>query len=124
MDFVMQRDRTVASKTGHSIRFEKGVSQYVPPEMHAEVMAAGAVPTDEIDEKEPTTLPVRPEDPAELEKQVFAAFEQIVLRNERDDFTANGAPHGKTLQRVLGYTVHNKERDAMWTKFKGISQDD
>ena len=48
MKFTLNRTRTLASLVGVSIEFVKDVPTHVPPEMYAEVMAAGATPVEEI----------------------------------------------------------------------------
>lgn len=123
MNFIMMRDRVVSSVTGHSVSFKKGVATHVPPEMYAEVMAVGAVPEEELPEEEPAKGPVEPTDPVEREEAVMAAFTTLVTRNVREDFTAGGAPHAKALQRELGWTLHNKERDILWVKFCAGTED-
>lgn len=124
MNFTLNRDRTVVSTLGHSVEFKKGVPTYVPPELYAEVSAVGAMPEHELTEEEvKKTAPAEPADPAEREAAVFAAFEGIMLRGRREDFTAGGAPHPKVLAQALGWTLHNKERDILWAKFRAGSED-
>lgn len=118
MKFMMSRNRTIASTCGISIEFKKGVLQLVPPAMYQEVLAAGGVPESEIPEED---LPKGPETPAEAEERkqaMFAAFEKIVLRGDREEFTAGGAPHNAVLARELGWSVQAKERDAAWIEFQ------
>ena len=119
MKFVMQRNRTISSTSGHAIEFKKGEPTHVPPSMYEEVMAAGAVPEEELD-LEPKTADeiVEPMEPGARQAAIFAAFEKITLRGQREDFTASGAPHAKALSNILGWTIQNKERDTVWTAFK------
>lgn len=107
---------TVASVSGRSVRFTKGVPTYAPSQMHAELIAVGIVPAEEIPEVE-TSEPVEPTTPAAREAALFAVFEKLVLRNKREEFTAVGVPHNAVLAKELGWSVHNKERDAAWNKF-------
>lgn len=115
--FVLNRDKTVVSTMGHAIEFKKGVPTHVPREMWADVQAIGAIPEEDLPEEEKKTDNA-PNDPAERETLIFAAFEQIVLGNKREDFSGTGVPHAKTLEKVLGFKVDNKERDQLWHKFK------
>ena len=119
MKFVMHRNRTIVSTSGHAIEFVKGELTHVPPAMYEEVMAAGAVPEEELDlePKSPDEV-VEPMDPKTRQAAIFAAFEKVTLRGQREDFTAAGSPHAKVLSQVLGWTIQNKERDAVWTAFK------
>jgi hypothetical protein len=119
MKFVMHRNRTIVSTSGHAIEFKKGELTHVPPNMYEEVMAAGAVPEEELD-MDPATNPeaLEPTDPSVRQQAISEAFETITLRGKREDFTAAGSPHAKVLSTILGWTVQNKERDAAWTAFK------
>jgi hypothetical protein len=47
----------------------------------------------------------------------------MALRNDRNDFTAGGAPHGSALEPILGWKLSAKERDTLWTEFK-VGKDD
>lgn len=119
MKFVMHRNRTIVSTSGHAIEFIKGELVHVPPSMYEEVMAAGAVPEEELD-LDPKTNPevMEPQDPTTRQKAIFGAMETISLRGKREDFTAAGSPHAKVISEILGWTVHNKERDTAWVAFK------
>ena len=117
MKFIMPRDRTVASLTGRAIAFKKGVPVHVPPAMHAEVLNLGAQPETELPEDtKPRSR--EPADPAERTKALMAAFEVIVLRNRREDFTAGGVPHAKALLAELGWPVEARARDLAWEQFQ------
>lgn len=116
MDFILMRDRVIATKTGHSIRFEKGKPTFVPPIAYNEVIAAGAVPTEEIPDEKPNGA--EPGDPGERQVMIVAAIEQLVLGGKRENFTAGGLPHTKALTKVLGWEVSNAERDAAWKALK------
>jgi hypothetical protein len=117
MKFMLSRNRTIASTCGISIEFKKGELHLVPPAMYAEVIAAGGVPEGELTEDELPEGAATPEALAEREAAMIAAFEKIVLRNERGEFTAGGMPHSAVLARELGWAVQAKERDAAWIKF-------
>jgi hypothetical protein len=121
MNFVFNRDRVVASTSGHVIGFKKNVPTYVPPEARKDVLAAGGAPEDEdydpdAEDKKPASN--EPTDPGERQAALFAAFTKIVERNERNSFTAGGQPHQKALAAELGWSVNAKERDAAWEAFQ------
>lgn len=122
MKFILNRDRTVVSAFGHSVSFKKGEPAHVPPEMYPEVIAAGAVPEEELAED---AIPKadHPTDPGEREAAIFEAFEALVLRNDSSDFTAGGSPKESVVNAAVGFKVPAKEREAAWTKFK-IGKDD
>lgn len=120
--FTMPRNRTIASTCGLSIEFKKGELHLVPPGMFAEVIAAGGVPENELSEDELPAKTDTPEAEAAREAAVFKAFETIVKRNTREDFTAGNVPHATVLAREVGWPVTAKERDLFWVKF--MSKDD
>jgi len=120
MDFVLNRNKTIASKFGHSIEFKKGVPTHVPPEAWAEVQAHGAIPENEIDLEEETKVV---ELTAEQRKtQIFAAFEAIVAENDRESFTGNGLPDAKKVSEVAGFTIKADERTALWGEFRASKE--
>ena len=119
MDYIAPRNMTVVSKSGRSVEFEKGKPTYAPSQMHAELIAMGVVPAEEIPEPVDDGLPKEPTVPTEREAAVFAAFEALMLRNKRGDFAGTGAPHAAVLSKELGWTIDGKERDAAWAKFQG-----
>lgn len=120
MNFVFARNKTVSSKFGHVINFQKDVPTHVPPEMYPEVIAVGGIPEEEIDLDPPKNPDGKeePVDPGARKAAIFAAFEALSLRGKREDFTAGGQPHPKALAKELGWSISNKERDTMWVAFK------
>ena len=118
MKFTLQRDRTVASASGHAIEFKKGVPTHVPPEMYSDVIAVGAIPEEELPDDDVKKASSEPSDPHERNEMIHMAMETIVKRNKREEFTATGAPHVKALAAELGWVVGNKERDIQWAAFQ------
>lgn len=118
MEYIAPRNMTVASVSGRSVEFKKGVAKYAPPQMHAELIAVGIVPAEEIPEPAEDGEVKAPSVPAEREAAVYAAFEKLVLRNKRGDFTGTGAPHASVLAKELGWDIDAKERDLIWQKFQ------
>lgn len=117
MEYIAPADMTVSSVSGRSVEFVKGKPTYAPPQMHAELIARGVVPAEEIPEaeKKPGSEPT---DPAAREAALFAAFEALILGGKRDAFTGTGQPHTAALAQNLGWTVDAKERDTVWAKFQ------
>lgn len=120
MDYISNRTVTVSSTSGRSVHFEKGVPTFAPPIMHAELISAGVVPAEAIDEPEDETGPLEPTVPHEREEALFKVFAELVLANRREDFSGTGQPHAAVLQKALGWKnkINNKERDAAWAKFQ------
>lgn len=117
MKFMMHRNRTIISTCGLSMEFVKGEPALVPPAMYAEVIAAGGIPEEEIPEEEMPSARPTPDQLADREKQMVKAFDVIVRRATREDFTAGGVPHTTALSRELGWSVQAKERDVAWVKY-------
>lgn len=122
MDFILNRNKTVSSTRGHTITFIKDEPVHVPDDMHTDVMAIGAVPVDELPDTE-AKLPSEPQG-AEREQAIIDAMKQLVLRNKREDFTASGLPDARALKDILGFGIHHKERDAVWTKVQAETNSD
>lgn len=118
MDYIAPRDMTVASKSGRSVAFAKGVPTYAPPQMHAELIAFGIVPAEEIPEPKDDGGVKEPTAPAERQVAVFEAFEKVILRGKRGDFAGTGAPHTAVLSKELGWSIDGKERDVLWQTFQ------
>ena len=113
--FVLNRNYVLRSLQGRAIGFEKGVPVHVPPELVKEVVAIGAESVDgQIDvldpEVEETPQPVG----TERDELIHAAFERLVKTNNRADFTGNGMPNPKALERILGFSCDKREIDRLW----------
>ena len=118
MEYIAPRDMTVASLSGRSVAFKKGKPTYAPDQMHAELIAQGVVPAEEIPEPEPSDEPQAPTVPVERQAAVFAAIEKIMLRGKRGDFAGTGSPHAAVLSKELGWDIDGKERDVYWQAFQ------
>lgn len=123
MRFMLNRNRTITSTCGLSVEFKKGELHLVPPAMYGEVLAAGGVPEEELSEDEKPPAAATPEALADREAAIFAAFETIAKRNNREDFTAGGMPHLSVLTGITGWAVAAKERDSTWVKFLAKASD-
>ena len=118
MEYIAPRKMTVASRSGRSVEFEKGTPTFAPPQMHAELIACGVVPAEEMPEVVVDGT-VEPTIPAEREAALFGAFEKVLLRDVRTEFTSAGTPHCAVLAKVLDWAhIDAKERDAAWAKFQ------
>ena len=113
MNFTMQRNHTVVSRTGRAIEFVKGVPTHVPEMCWTECQAQGAVPDDELPSIDPS-LPVVPQGPARA-AAIAEAIRVLVLRAARGDFTASGSPSPAALSQIAGFPIEARERDTAWT---------
>lgn len=124
-DFVLQRDYTHRSLTGHIINFVKGEAVYVPPVCHKEVVAIGAVPDDgsfvdplEDDKK------LKPELTAdERRDKLIDAFGILEERQNREDFTGQGLPAVAVVKKMVEFDVTKAEIEALWRELHDASQD-
>ena len=121
--FVMNRDLTLNSVHGHAVEFLKDQPTHVPPALVKEVVAAGGLPEDgkQVVIEDPGKKDKGPEDAEERKLMIFTAFEDIIKRNDRNDFTAGGAPHAKAVSKLLGFEVIAAERDQAWADFQAES---
>ena len=117
--FVLNRDKQVTGLTGHTIEFKKGVPIHVPREMHETVLEKGAVAanSDELQLDAPKKSDV-PNDQSERDMFIKDAMEQIVLRNTRDEFAANGSPSRAAIERITKWPVTKRETDILWAKMR------
>jgi hypothetical protein len=118
MEYVSQRDITVASLSGRSVFFKKGVPTYAPDQMHAELIKHGVLPTEEIPEPEDDGSPKEPTVQTDRQAAIYAAFEKVILRGKRNDFSGTGAPHAAVLSKELGWSLDGKERDVAWQSYQ------
>lgn len=116
---VLNRDYTLISTMGYSIRFEKDVPTLVPPAIRREALAIGALPADG---EEPNVLkddnkPQEPTDPAERNEAIMKAVLEMVEQNQREDFTAAGAPKKEAVEKLVGFKVDKREVAAVWQEY-------
>lgn len=124
MEYISNRNITVASTTGHSVEFKKGIPTNCSSRMHAELLALGIVPVDPIEPEAEAQAGAEPTDPAAREAALFTLYEKLILRNARKDFTAVGSPHLSVIAKETGWPeIDGKERDSTWAKFNQAQAD-
>lgn len=119
MKFVMQRKFTLRTRLGHCVSFERGVPTHVPPLLHREAIAAGAVPEDQaiLTQFEAQDEVVRRDpvmNPELRDKTIVNALKTMRERNLRGYFNAQGLPSLKQLEILCGFEVDKHERDRLW----------
>lgn len=118
-DYVLNRNYALATTAGRVFNFKKGVPTYVNPDCEKDALAIGAQPVDgPKDILDPELEPVLELSPDEREAAIFGAFAKLEARQNRGDFTAQGAPSAKVIDSLLGFDLQTKERDAMWAAYK------
>lgn len=116
--FTLHRNFILRTTKGHTISFTKGEPVWVPPMCVPDAVAIGAVAVDgDVDVLGEEAAPAAQLSGEEREKKLFAAFDTMLNRTERTDFTASGLPHVKKLTDMVGFEVTNRERDAAWQAY-------
>ena len=112
-DYVLHRNYTLVTLTGRSIEFIKGKPTHVPPDCVKAAVGIGAVPADGSDPniqlEGDEVLTRAPTDPQERLEKIIEVVRNLVIRNERDDFTAAGIPSPKVVSRILGWKADLRE---------------
>ena len=117
-DFLLNRTYNLVGK-GHNIRFTKGVPTHVPPELLREALSIGAEPVDgKIDVLGPEAVPEEQLTAADREALFFAAFDDLIKSNNRDDFGGDGKPSMPALKAKLSFSFDRKERDVALQKYR------
>lgn len=120
--YVLNRDYVHHSTLGHSVAFKKNEPVYVPKIIEREVLRFGA---ESVEGGETPSLiedaPVKesaPVDAGEMTELIEAAFAEIVERNNPEEFTAAGVPRVPAIEKIVGFDVHVKEINTLWTEYK------
>ena len=126
--FTLHKTVLMSTTTGHGVNFKKGEAVWVPHVCVQQALSLGAQPVDpEVLEsvEVPNTPPPAPVllTPDQKQKAFFDAFEKLLLRSARGDFTASGLPHIKQLEPLIGFPVSQPERDDYWTKYNESKQE-
>lgn len=107
---VLNRDYTLDSIYGHSIKFLKGVPALVTPMLHSAALAIGADFVDGADAVvEDDAGPVEPMDPGERAELLMKIMYKLYDKNDRDDFTGAGAPSVPAVSREFGWKITSNE---------------
>lgn len=119
-EFVLNRNYTHRSLSGHIINFVKDVPVYVPPVCRKEVTMIGAVSPDEaVDVLGPETVEAVPVSPDDRVAQFVAAFKFLQERNNRGDFTGQGMPSMLALKKLIdGFEFEKKEVETVWIAYR------
>lgn len=118
--FTLHRNYTLRTTKGHTIEFLKNKEVWVPPICVPDAVAIGAISTEQTDVLDEGLTPVVTMAPEEREKAIFAAFDTLLARQDRGDFTASGLPHVKKLGDLCGFDISNRERDAAWQTYSSM----
>lgn len=119
-NYVLNRNYTLRSVMGHTINFTKGAPTYVPPLVEKEVVAIGG---EREDGKtlDPLIIPqggAQGVDPGERRSSILSAFELIVDKNDPKDFTGQGSPSVKAVERIVEFDTDRSEIAGLWAEFR------
>lgn len=117
--FVLNRDYVLRSLVGLSVRFEKGQPTYIPDVLAKEAVGIGAECVDgEVDVLGPEPI----EEPEltldERKLKMFDAFKVMKERDVRTDFTGQGLPAMKAVEKLVGMNLDRAEVDEAWAEYQ------
>lgn len=119
MKMIMNRNITVSSLSGHAIRFQRGVPVWVPPMMVEECMSKGALPADGEELPETKEKVEVPAPMGQARKDAFLrVFDSLVLKNDRNSFTAAGTPKVPVVRKALDFDFDVQELQTLWTQYQ------
>lgn len=116
-EVVANRNVTLSTLKGHTIRFYKGIPKMCPNVVLEDAIAIGILPTDDADLPHGKTGGgILPEAAvgSERVRQIREVVQALVDRNWRDDFTASGIPNINTVGDALGYKIEQDELGRVW----------
>lgn len=116
---VLNRNFTLTTTKGHSVKFVKDEPTHVPPAIYQDALAIGAIPpngdTPVVEERVKTDA--APADPADRAPLILAAIEVLVAAGNREDFTAAGSPTVNAVTKQVGFPVQSKEIASVWQTY-------
>lgn len=124
-EYVLNRNHTHRSLQGFTVEFVKGTPVFVPPIIEKEVVAIGAQRVDgdnpDVVEDIPVEQPPMSDD-ARLD-ELYAAFDLLVERNDSGDFTAQGIPTVKAVEKIVSFSVDKKEVAEAYSTYRVAKQE-
>jgi len=118
-EFVLNRTFTVRTTNG-VISFIKGEPTLVPSSMVRDVIAIGGVRADgsDVDMSEAAVVTKPVVVGVERQDELFAAFGLLVEKNDSKDFTGQGVPSVKAVEKIVSFDVDRAELAEAWTEYK------
>lgn len=112
-------NRVLASTRGHVIRFRRGKETRVPDSVVEEAMAFGAtIVTEDAPADEPTTEEPTGDDAQKVAERtvsrkeaIYEAVDQILVKNDKADFTAANKPKVSAVKDRTDFSVERSEID-------------
>ena len=118
-EFTLHRNHLLRTTKGVTIKFDANKPVYVPPVAVPDAVAIGAQPVGHEVDVLPDEVPVEvPLTVGQRKERMFEAFQTLIDRNERNDFTASGSPNAKKVAAMVGFDVSINERNSLWDEFR------
>ncbi|WP_018609494.1 hypothetical protein [Uliginosibacterium gangwonense] len=115
-------NRTHTHRSTHGvISFLKDEPTWVPPNMEREIVAIGGQVAE--GETAPEMIAPPPKESvqlteAERKEYLFLAFEEIVATNDAKDFTGQGVPTVKSVEKLVEFSTDRAEIVSAWAEYK------
>lgn len=107
---VCQRDYTLRTKLGHTIKFIAGEPTPVPETAYAEAISKNIVAARPKEGEKPYFALAHAEITGSLrDALIFEAMVEIIARNDIEDFAGGGVPKAAAITKAIGITVSAKE---------------
>lgn len=118
-EYTLHRDYLLRTTNG-VVSFEKDKPTWVVPAMERDAAQIGAQRVDGkgVDLLEAVVAPVVAPAGDDRAGQFYAAFELLIERNDSKDFTGQGSPTIKALEKILGFDVERSEAGEYWSAFR------
>ena len=118
-EFVLNRNHLMITRAGFTVHFKKGEPTFVPTPVIKDAIAIGATRIDAEQGAEFDVTPAPPEPTAqEREETLVSCMRSMAEKNIREDFTAQGVPHLKAVEKYTGIVISGRERDALWDTYR------
>lgn len=118
-EFVLNRTHTLRTTNG-VISFIKGQPTNVPDAMVLDIVAIGGVRADggDVDTSEPALAAKPVLHGVERQDELYAAFGLITEKNDSKDFTGQGVPTIKAVEKIVSFDVDRTEVVEAWAAYK------
>lgn len=119
--YVANRDFTVSSLTGHTLRFKKDEPRFVPAAVRRECLRHGIIPVEgeempikDEGKKDPNPPPIGEDRDIAIQE----AIELLIERDDRGDFTGAGIPKVEAIEKICEFNIDAGERDRIYREMK------
>ncbi len=119
IQMVCPRDYTLRTRMGHTIQFIAGEPTPVPESAYAEALSKNIVPVERPDGDKPAFGMVHAEITGSLrDAMIYAAIDEIIKRNQTEDFAGGGVPKAAVLSAAVGVSISASEAGRYHTNYR------